>query len=358
MRLAFSNFGEVVDVFKGRHKFNKSIRNGRRLVEIFPAGEDPAILPRKITFHGRIQRDILFAEKVVLCYRCKTRHMLGENCPVVTPTAEDSGMSLAEQSDAAFGGAAPAQQESSVEIQPSAESQQASSPISEGAEEGDSSGEDGSGSGSDSGSTSESDDEDEPDLGPSAGPDVPSETSPDLPPRENLPVIQGAHADQAQGSQELRTVLSSKENQTKKKPQSPSLEIQGSQNKNPTQPLKSLMFFPYPEIFYRWYRQCDEVNIFRETIAELGIKGNEKYINSLVRILTIAADVIRETNADYCDKKRYKKIITEYHNSYFSNTPLAERPPISKFDNCLCSWAAKIWPRALDIIREYECGRR
>ena len=46
-------------------------------------------------------------------------------------------MSLAEQSD---GGAAPAQQESSVEIQPSPESQQASSPISEGAEKGVSSG--------------------------------------------------------------------------------------------------------------------------------------------------------------------------------------------------------------------------
>ena len=189
VRLAFSNFGEVVDVFKGRHKFNKSIRNGTRHVKIFPAGEDPAILPRKITFHGRIQRDILFAEKVVLCYRCKTRHMLGENCPVATPTAEHSDMSFAEQSVATVGGAAPVQQESSVEIRPSTESQQASSPISEGDEEGDSSGEDGSGSGSDSGSTSESGDEDGTDLEPSAGPNVPLEDSLDLPPRENLPVI-------------------------------------------------------------------------------------------------------------------------------------------------------------------------
>ena len=200
VKLAFSKFGEVVAVFKGRHKFNSDVRNGKRHVKIFPAGEDPAILPRKISFHGRIQRDVLFAEKVVLCYRCKTRHMLGENCPVVTPTTEDSGMSLAEQSDATVGGTVPAQQESSVEIQPSAESQQASSPISEGAEEGDSSEEDGSGSGSDSGSTSESDDEDGPDLEHSAGPDVPSEDPPDLPSREILPVILGADADQAQGS--------------------------------------------------------------------------------------------------------------------------------------------------------------
>ena len=105
VKLAFSKFGEVVAVFKGRHKFNSDVRNGKRHVKIFPAGEDPAILPRKISFHGRIQRDVLFAEKVVLCYRCKTRHMLGENCPVVTPTTEDSGMSLAEQSDATVGGA-------------------------------------------------------------------------------------------------------------------------------------------------------------------------------------------------------------------------------------------------------------
>ena len=57
VRLAFSNFREVVSVFKGRHKYNRKIRNGKRHVEIFPAGGDPAILPRKISFHGRIQRD-------------------------------------------------------------------------------------------------------------------------------------------------------------------------------------------------------------------------------------------------------------------------------------------------------------
>ena len=65
VRLAFSKFGEVISVFKGRHKFNKNIRNGKRHVKIFPAGEDPAILPRKITFHGSVIRDVLFAERVV-----------------------------------------------------------------------------------------------------------------------------------------------------------------------------------------------------------------------------------------------------------------------------------------------------
>ena len=45
-----------------------------------------------------MQRDVFFAEKVVLCYMCKTRKMLGENCSVATPTTEDSGMTLTEQS--------------------------------------------------------------------------------------------------------------------------------------------------------------------------------------------------------------------------------------------------------------------
>ena len=35
---AFSNFGEVVSVPKGRHKFNRKLRNGKRHVRIFPAG--------------------------------------------------------------------------------------------------------------------------------------------------------------------------------------------------------------------------------------------------------------------------------------------------------------------------------
>ena len=54
--------------------------------------------------------------------------MLGENCPVATPTTEDSGMSLNEQSDTPGENLAPVRPESSVETQPSAESQQTSSP--------------------------------------------------------------------------------------------------------------------------------------------------------------------------------------------------------------------------------------
>ena len=48
--LAFPKFGEVVSVFKGRHKFNRNIRNGKIHVRIFPTGGDQTILKRKIYF--------------------------------------------------------------------------------------------------------------------------------------------------------------------------------------------------------------------------------------------------------------------------------------------------------------------
>ena len=66
--------------------------------KIFPVGGDPVILPRKINFCGSLHRDVFFAEKVILCNSCKTRHMFGENCPVATPTPEDSDISFSEQS--------------------------------------------------------------------------------------------------------------------------------------------------------------------------------------------------------------------------------------------------------------------
>ena len=340
VRLAFSNFGEVVSVFKGRHKFNTDVRNGKRHVKIFPAGEDPAILPRKITFHGRIQRDVLFAEKVVLCYRCKTRHMLGENCPVATPTTEDSSMSLAEQSGATIGGAAPVQPEASVETQQPSESQQIPSPIQEEAEEGDSSTEDGSGSDSDSDSSSESDDESESELESSAGPVAPLEGSPDLPSRENLSVIQGARADQGQDSQKPEVVSSSKEHHTKKEStpiSSEQLKVQKSQNIQPTKPLNSMIDFPFDEIFFRWYPEKND-NIFRITIADLGIKRSEAFIDGVVKLLTIAADILRELNARTYDKKEYYKYLTIKYNNYFQNNSDPDKPSIHKFDHFLYYW--------------------
>ena len=334
VRLAFSNFGEVVAVFKGRHKFNTDVRNGKRHVKIFPAGEDPAILPRKITFHGRIQRDVLFAEKVVSCYRCKTRHMLGENCPVATPTTEDSSMSLVEQSDAAIEGAAPVQQESSVENQPSADSQQTPSPIQGEAVEGDSSMEDGSGSGSDSGSSSESSDENEPGLGSLAGPVAPLEGSPDLPSRENLSVVQGAQANQQQGSQKQRTDTPSEGEKTTTKPTQMSINMRT---------LKSLIDFDEQEIFPKWYRNR-ETSVLREALKTLGIKSN---FEGFVEVVHAAADLIY---ASRFGESHYKYRLQKHYDRYCTDNPNGPRLTIEKFDDYLYRWAKKVWPCALDIV--------
>ena len=160
VKLALFNFGEAVSVFKDRHKFNGPTRSGKRRGKIFPAGGDPAILPRKISFHVNIQRDVLFAEKVVLCYRCKTRHMLGKNCPVITPTQKDSRMSFTERSATPSRNPSPRQLDHSAEIVPCVESlQQLSAPTKDlvrGDHSGDSSDSD-SDSESASGSCSDSD---------------------------------------------------------------------------------------------------------------------------------------------------------------------------------------------------------
>ena len=135
------------------------------------------------------------------------------------------------------------------------------------------------------------------------------------------------------------------------------MEKQDSQTKDPTKPLKSLMTFPYPEIFFRWYRDGINFSIFKEAITDLGIKGTEKYLNCLVEVLHIAADLVRENSANSYDGERYLELITRKHDAFFVDTPHNERPSIAKFDNYLYSWATKIWPRALDLIREHERRR-
>ena len=103
------------------------------------------ILPSKISFHGSIQK-----EKVVLCYKCKTRHMLCEGCLEATPTPEDSVMAFIEQSGTPRQSPAPAESASSVEICSSRKSQlKTSPPVEEAGRENFSIG--GTSSGSDSG---------------------------------------------------------------------------------------------------------------------------------------------------------------------------------------------------------------
>ena len=347
VRLTFSNFGDVVSVFKGRHKFNKDIRNGKRHVKIFPAGEDPAILPRKISFHGRIQRDVLFAEKVVLCYRCKTRHMLGENCSVATPITEDSSMSLAEQSDTPSQNAAPVQPESSVETQPSTESQQTPSPTLEGAREGDSSMTDGSGSDSDSGPSSESDDESESGLESSVGTNSPSGSSLDLPSRENLSVVQKVQVNKEQGSQKPGTVTPSKGDQTIKKPtptSSAKTEKQVPKNKRT---LKSLRDFPLPDIFPKWYRD-NSTSIFRQALTDFGIKNN---IDGFVEVVHAAAGLMH----DLClSENHFIHNLSKQFKRYCADNPNGPKSTIEKFGDYLYRRAMKVWPGAFNIIHERE----
>ena len=82
-KLALFNFGEVVPVFKGRHKFNRFIKNVKKHVRIFPAGGGPAMLSRKISFHGNIQRNILSLKRWCCATGAKLVACFAKNCPVI-----------------------------------------------------------------------------------------------------------------------------------------------------------------------------------------------------------------------------------------------------------------------------------
>ena len=114
--------------------------------------------------------------------------------------------------------------------------------------------------------------------------------------------------------------------------------------------MRSLLRFPLPEIFFRWYREKNN-NIFRTVLADLGLKGDEEKIENLVRILTMAAEIQLETRLNAFDTKQYYEHFTKRYNSYFQNTPDSKKPSIYAFDDYLSSWALKIWSRALDIIK-------
>ena len=112
--------------------------------------------------------------------------MFGQNCPVATPTSEDSVTSLIKQSDTPQENLAPVKPESSVEIQPFGDSQQESSPI---VEEAGGENLEESGSDSDSGSSSESSDDNDSVLESPAGPDITSEKPYSLLSQENFSEI-------------------------------------------------------------------------------------------------------------------------------------------------------------------------
>ena len=83
------------------------------------------------------------------------------------------------------------------------------------------------------------------------------------------------------------------------------------------------------------------------------MKSNKVPIERLVKVLASATDITRELPKG---EKEFNKNLHIHYNNYFRVNPDDEKPSIETFDNYLYVWALKIWPRALDIIREH-CRR-
>ena len=190
-------------------------------------------------------------EKVLLCYRCKTRHMLGENFPEATPTTEDSGMSFIEQSDTPRENSAPVQLKSSVDTQLSAESLRTFSPTRGGGGDGEQGSLSTGGSSSDSvtGLGSGSSDENEYVLESPDGPNILSEKPPGLPSQEDLSVIQRVQVNPEPNSLGIESNLPLKGNQNINEPASND-SVKKGQLVSKRKILKSLRNFPYELINY------------------------------------------------------------------------------------------------------------
>ena len=170
-------------------------------------------------------------EKVLLCYRCKTRHMLGENFPEATPTTEDSGMSFIEQSDTPRENSAPVQLKSSVDTQQGS--------LSTG----------GSSSDSVTGLGSWSSDENEYVLESPDGPNILSEKPPGSPSQEDLSVIQRVQVNPEPNSLGIESNLPLKGNQNINETASNN-SVKKGQLVSKRKILRSLRNFPYELINY------------------------------------------------------------------------------------------------------------
>ena len=175
-------------------------------------------------------------------------------------------------------------------------------------------------------------------------PDVSLESSSKLPSREEMSAVQRPQVNQEQDSQKLKTASPLSENQVT------DTEFQVVKPKK--KPLMSLKDFPYGEIPWSWYGRENEGdgNIFRTTIADIGLKGDKRYLDHLVDILGRASNIICVPHSEFKDKLSFE------YSQYFRNNPSEQKPTIEVFDNYLYHWAMKVWPRALDIIHE-TCRR-
>ena len=297
------------------------------------------VLPRKISFHGGIKRDVLFAE-VVVCYTCKTRHMLGENCPVVSPTPEDSSMSYSEQSKTVHESPDPAHPEPSVEIPPQGESQCDSLlPAEEVRHETSSREETDSDSDSESGAESTSSDESASESPVESA--LPLKESAELPSQKSLPVAQTAqpNTEPASPPHESRSNLPLKENPKENQASSSESKNKRSVRKK-SKTLKSLRNFPYDPIFKRWYRN-ENTNIFPGVLDDLGVKKDK---TKIVALLAYAAELI-----DLKDTDRFTYILKENYSLYlhFEHNKKRPSPTLEQYEDYLYTWPEKVWSTAL-----------
>ena len=118
--------------------------------------------------------------------------------------------------------------------------------------------------------------------------------------------------------------------------------------------MKSLRRFTYDTIFKKWYsgENESEGNIFRLTIDDMGLKRDLIDLGQLVKLLEAAAELIDFNQNSMPTNARFKSHLNSAYQTYFIDTPIDKRPTVEAFDNYMYCWAKKIWPRALDIIKE------
>ena len=248
--------------------------------------------------------------------------MLGENCPVVSPTPEGSDMSNIEQSEAPRDSLAPEKPDSSVETQSSAESQQELSPVEE-RTDGENSSTERTGADSDSGSASESSDEDGSEL-VSSVPETPLQKPVSSTSQKNLAVTQKAQVNPEP---------------TFSKTSPPSVGNQKcSKTRKPK--LNSLRQSNLPPIDRKWYA----TDFFDMALSKSNIRVN-KSTELAKDLLIMAVDLI-----DSRDNADYLSILNSHTESLRAKHSINYKP--EELDYFLYLFAKKMWPHVTSEISD------
>ena len=290
------------------------------------------MLPRQLTFHDNITKGDLFMEKVLMCYECRTRHMLDENCPAVTPTTEDLDMSTSEQYTTPQESMSPEQSEPSVKTSPSDDSRQDSSTLVEGTDGGATLREN---------SSLDCDSETLSEVGADGGsdrwsisrPKVPLEVTPCLPSPKNLPVTQKTSIDpELASSRELGTKLPSKGNQITKKPtKHESRELAICKMKI----CRSSIHFPYEPINIRSHIDNGNTSIFDHIL----VHRDDNRKSYVLNILEAADETLKRHHRGI---ETYLLCIKYYLRVYTKEKPNKQKPSPKQFDDYLSQLGQKL----------------